>query len=114
MINTENLSVVNQRLISKIDAIILDECKSYEISGTHTVLEHINGYIFAVCHTIVKNSTDMHRYNIFCFSDFGVTCLFKNGNFIDNNKYISMYEAIERTKNFFLHHSRKLSQINNL
>jgi len=102
---------INKSIIDKIDAIILHECKDYGVIGTETILKNVDGYNFAVSHTKVKTSKNMHRYNIFCFSDYGFTLLYQDGNTIDGDKFKTIEQAIQQTKNFFNHHSNKLNNI---
>jgi hypothetical protein len=106
----ELLNAINESVIEKIDAVILRECKDYGVIGTETQIKHLGGYIFAVSHTKIKTSK-MHRYNLFCFSEMGFTLLYQDGNTIDGDKYKTIEQAIQQTKNFFTHHSNKLNNI---
>lgn len=102
---------INEAVIGKIDAIILNECKDYGIIGTETILKNVGDYNFAVSHTKIKTSEKMHRYNIFCFSDYGFTLLYQDGNVIDGDKFKTIEQAIQQAKNFFTHHSNKLNSL---
>lgn len=108
--DAELQKLVDQYVIEKINAIIAKECENYGIIGTNTELRHLGRYIFAVSHTKIKTSK-MHRYNLFCFTDSGITLLYLDGNVIDADKFKTIEDVIKNTKGFFSFHSNELNKI---
>jgi len=98
-------------VISKMEDIINNQCKDYGVININTQIECIGDYIFAVCHTEVKTSSTMNRYNMFCYSSFGIELHYSDNNVIDKGKQYTIKDVVTRAKNYFAHHSNKLNSL---
>ncbi len=111
-INTPQFeAMIKANITAKITDIVHKECNSYGIINTDIEVKRLGDYFFAVAHTELQSSSSMHRYNMFCFSTYGIQIHYQDGNAIDKSKKHSIEETIQCVKNYFTFHAAKINSL---